>query len=215
MEAGLDEAVGVPVERRVEGFVGEVAAHVLGEHLAFEVRHRTRLRSRHVRSVTDHEDVRRGLRLHRVLVGGHEVQLVAEPRRTSDVRSAAVERDHHGQVEGDLASVVADQPSAGAVDLARVELRDELDRPSRRASRRARSRRDRLRERTVERRHIGQLDRVADAAFAEVPVGEEAELERSHRALDRHVDDVDDELGRQSNVASAGCSRPHPRACRR
>jgi hypothetical protein len=34
---------------------------------------------------------------------------------------------------------------------------------------------------------------VADAALVEVPVGEEAELERRDRALDRHVDDVDDE----------------------
>ena len=30
-------------------------------------------------------------------------------------------------------------------------------------------------------------------ALVEVPVGEEAELERGDRALDRHVDDVDDE----------------------
>ena len=36
-------------------------------------------------------------------------------------------------------------------------------------------------------------DLVADAALGEVPVGEEAELERGDRALDRHVDHVDDE----------------------
>ena len=53
-------------------------------------------------------------------------------------------------------------------------------------------RRDRLGERAVERRHVGELDPVADAALVEVPVGEEAELERRDRALDRHVDDVDD-----------------------
>ena len=52
---------------------------------------------------------------------------------------------------------------------------------------------DRLRERAVERRRVDELDAVADAALAEVPVGEERELERRDRALDRHVDEVDDE----------------------
>ena len=35
----------------------------------------------------------------------------------------------HGEVERDLAAVVADEPPAGAVDLAGVELGDELDAP--------------------------------------------------------------------------------------
>ena len=42
-------------------------------------------------------------------------------------------------------------------------------------------------------RDVRQLDRVAHAAPAQVPVGEEAELERRDRALDRHLDRVDDE----------------------
>ena len=52
---------------------------------------------------------------------------------------------------------------------------------------------DGLRERPVERRDVDELDPVADAALAEVPVGEEGELERRDRALDRHVDEVDDQ----------------------
>ena len=52
---------------------------------------------------------------------------------------------------------------------------------------------DRLGEGAVERRDVGDLDGVADAALAQVPVGQEAELERRDRALDRHVDRVDDE----------------------
>ena len=52
---------------------------------------------------------------------------------------------------------------------------------------------DRLGERAVERGDVGDLDLVADAALGEVPVGQEAELERRDRALDRHVDHVDDE----------------------
>ena len=53
--------------------------------------------------------------------------------------------------------------------------------------------RDRLREGAVERRRVDELDAVPDAALAEVPVGEERELERCDRALDRHVDEVDDQ----------------------
>ena len=34
---------------------------------------------------------------------------------------------------------------------------------------------------------------LADSALAQVPVGEERELERRDRALDRHVDEVHDE----------------------
>ena len=39
------------------------------------------------------------LGLQRVLVGGHEVEVVAEARRAADVLGAAVQRDHHGEVE--------------------------------------------------------------------------------------------------------------------
>ena len=114
------------------------------------------------------------------------------PGESADVGGAAVHRDDDGQVEGDLALVVADEPSAVAVDLAGVELGDQLDaalleHPA------ERRRRGRLGERAVQRGDVGELDLVADAAFVEVPVGQEAELERRHRALDRHVDHVDDE----------------------
>ena len=79
VEPGLDEAVGVPVEARLERLAGEETAHVADEGLALEVRHRAGLRRGNVRGVADDEDVRRGFRLQRVLVGGHEVELVAEP----------------------------------------------------------------------------------------------------------------------------------------
>ena len=52
---------------------------------------------------------------------------------------------------------------------------------------------DRLGEGAVERRRVDELGAVADAALAQVPVGEEGELERRDRALDRHVDEVHDE----------------------
>ena len=58
---------------------------------------------------------------------GTKFELVAQPRRAADVGGAAVQRDDHREVERDLAAVVADQPPAGAVDLAGVELGDELD----------------------------------------------------------------------------------------
>ena len=137
--------------------------------------------------VADREDVRRHLRLQRVRIGGDEAELVAEPGRAADVRGAAVQRDRDQQVEGDLALVPADEPPAGAVDLAGGELghqRDALlgEQPGEMLGG------DGLGERAVERRDVGQLDVVADAALAEVPVGQEAELERRDRALDRHVD---------------------------
>ncbi len=53
---------------------------------------------------------------------------------------------------------------------------------------------DRLGEGAVERRHVGQLDPSRMPRSREERVGEEHELERRHRALDRHLDDVQDEL---------------------
>ena len=47
------------------------------------------------------------------------------------IGGAAVQRDRDEQVEGDLAPVVADEPAAGAVDLAGVELGHERRCPSR------------------------------------------------------------------------------------
>ena len=54
-------------------------------------------------------------------------------------------------------------------------------------------RRDRLGERPVERRHEEDLDPVAHLPVPEVVVGEERELEGSHRTLDRQIDEVHDE----------------------
>ena len=48
-------------------------------------------------------------------------------------------------------------------------------------------------KRAVERGRVDELDPIADPALAQVPVGEERELERRDRALDRHVDEVHDE----------------------
>lgn len=94
-----------------------------------------------------------------------------------------MEGHDHGEVERHLSVVVGDQPPASAVDGARVELRDEADTLlAEQAAERARG--HRLGEGTVERRHVGELDVLADATVAEVGVGEEAELERRHRALD-------------------------------
>ena len=52
---------------------------------------------------------------------------------------------------------------------------------------------DRLGERARQRRGVDQLDPVAHPALPEVGVGEERELQRRDRALDRHVDDVHDQ----------------------
>ena len=52
---------------------------------------------------------------------------------------------------------------------------------------------DRLGEGTIERCRVDEFSSPADATLAQVPVGEERELERRNRALDRHVDQIDDE----------------------
>ncbi len=41
VEAGLDEAVGVPVEALIERIPGQVAVNILDQHLTFEVRDRS------------------------------------------------------------------------------------------------------------------------------------------------------------------------------
>ena len=58
----------------------------------------------------------------------------------------------------------------------------------------------RLGERPVQRRDVGEVYPVPDAAAAEVVVGEEAELQRRHRALDRHVHDADDQAAAGESV---------------
>ncbi len=46
-------------------------------------------------------------------------------------------------------------------------------------------------EGAAERRGVDELDLVADAALVEIPVGQEEELQRRHRALDRHLGHVE------------------------
>ena len=103
-----------------------------------------------------------------------------------------MQRHGHEQVEVELAAVVGDQLAAIRVDLAGVELGDELDRLLVEQAGQVLGR-DRLREGRVERGGEDEVDAVPDPALAEVPVGEERELERRDRALDRQVDEVDDE----------------------
>jgi hypothetical protein len=121
-----------------------------------------------------------------------------------------VQRDADEQVEGDLALVVADQPAVLAVDLSGGELGLQGD-PLLGEQVGEMGGGDGLGEGAIERGDVGELDGVADAALAEVPVGQEAELQRSDRALDRHVDRVDDqpacfEAGRASRSAVAESS---------
>ena len=52
---------------------------------------------------------------------------------------------------------------------------------------------DGLGEGTVEWGDVGQLHTIAHTALGEEGIGEEDELERRHRALDRHLDDVEHE----------------------
>ncbi len=82
---------------------------LLRQHLALEVGDRSSLGGGHVGGVAEGEHVRLDLRLEGVRVDRDEIELVAEAGRAADVAGAAVQRDHHGQVEGHLALVVGDQ----------------------------------------------------------------------------------------------------------
>ena len=195
--AGLDEAVGVPVERRGERLPGQEPAHVAGQHLALEVRDRAGLGGGHVGGVAEGEHVRLDLRLEGVRVDRDEAERVAEAGRTADVGGAAVQRDDHGQVEGDHPFVVGDQAAlparlARGLDGPGAELGHQLDALAGQQAGQLPAG-HRLGERAVQRRDVGEVHPVPDAAPAEVVVGEEAELQRRDRALDRHVDDVDDQ----------------------
>ncbi len=103
--------------------------------------------------------------------------------------AAQVER-HHPVVVGDQAAFGA--RFAGGLDGPGAELGHQLDALGRQqAAEPAAS--HRLGERPVQRRDVGELDAVPDAAAAEVMVGQEAEFQRRDRALDRHVDDAHDQ----------------------
>ena len=73
---------------------------------------------------------------------------------------------------------------------------------------------DRLGEGGVERRRVGDLDLRAHAALAQEPVGEEAELERRDRALDRHVDQVHDQPPALEARPARRAAPPRPRPSR-
>ncbi len=192
VEAGLDEAVRVTVVAGVEFVAHQEPPDVLDERLALEMSDRSGLRDRHAGRVTDREHVRLHLRLEGALVGEHEVERVAESRRRSDERRAAVDGNHHSEIKPHLAAIEPDQPLARPVDLTGVELRHDFD-PSFDEHPAQRRRGGRCRERTIEWRHVRDRDPIADPAFVEVPIGEKTELERRHWALDREVDHVDDE----------------------
>jgi hypothetical protein len=100
-----------------------------------------------------------------------------------------VQRDGDEQVEIQLASVVRRELATDAIDLAAVELGHQLDLLLGQQARQV-LRGDRLRERAVERRRVSEFRLASDTALVQVPVGEEDELERSDRTLDRHVDQV-------------------------
>ena len=103
-----------------------------------------------------------------------------------------MQRNDHRQVELHLAAVVGGEVATRPVDLSCVELGHQIDALLRQHSRKLR-RGHRLGEGAVERGDVRQLHLVTDAALVEVPVGQEAELERGDRALDGHVHDVDDQ----------------------
>ena len=122
---------------------------------------------------------------------GDVVQLVAETGAGDEV-GAHVQRDGHQQVEGHLALVHRDQGLRLGIDAVDHEVGLERDVALREHPAEV-LRGDRFGERALQRRHVGDLDLVAHAALGEERVGEEGELQRRDRALDRHLDDVHDE----------------------
>ena len=78
VEAGFDEAVGMPVVPGHELLFGQVANDVLHQDLGLEVGDRSGLRDREVGRVAESEDVRLRRRLQRVLVRGDEAECIAE-----------------------------------------------------------------------------------------------------------------------------------------
>ena len=120
-----------------------------------------------------------------------------------------MQRDRDEQVEVELAPVVGGELAADAVDLAGVELGHELDLLlGEQAGQMLGG--DRLREGAVERCRVDELGAVADPALAQVPVGEEGELERRDRALDRHVDEVHDQAAAVEALERAAAAPRRP-----
>ena len=174
----------------VQFLTGDETTHVLHQNVALEVRDRAGLGCRHVRSVPEREHVGARLGLQRVGVGGHEVERVTQARGTPHVGLTPVQRDHNGHIEGHLPLVVGDEPSSLTVDLTGVELGHQVD-PALREHAPEPFRGNRLGERGIQRSHICDVHRIPHLAVGEEPVGEERELQRCNRTLDRHVDHVD------------------------
>ena len=111
VEAGLDEAVGVPVEAGLERLVRRGTGATFSTSVspskwvtdpAFEAG------TLAASPITKTFGARLGLQ--GVLVGGHEVELVTESRRTTDVRRRRrAAGTTTARSNGDLATVVADE----------------------------------------------------------------------------------------------------------
>lgn len=137
-----------------------------------------------------------------MLVDRYEVELVAQSGAPHEAGSH-VQGNRDQQVEGDSPLVVGGQLTGVGVDVLDEEVGLQLDVPL--AEQRAQpGGRDRLGERVGQRRHEGELDIVAYAQRPQVRISKESELQRSHGAFDRHLDDVDDE-------PSAGAGEPRQR----
>src|ERR1019366_501338 len=209
-EAGLDEAVGVAVEGGGQRLATQELVDVGGQHVAFEMGNGSCFGGRDVGGVAEGEHV--GLYRGLERAGGHrnEAELVAESGGALDVTGAAVQRDDDGQVEGRVPLGVGDQAASPAavaggatcLDGAGVELGYQLDALVGQQAAQFPVGHG-LGEGAVQGSDIRQFNAVADAPPAEVVVGEEAELQRRDRALDRHVDDVHHE---PAPVPSSRCT---------
>ena len=208
VKARLDEAVRMTVVEAGQFVACEESLDVLRHCLSLEVGDRARLRGRYVGGVADREDVRRGLGLKCVAIGRHEPERIAQALRAGDVLGAAVHGDRDQQVVGDLALVPAVQPPCSGVDAACREFG--LDPDAALGQQRAR-----CAEATgfVKAPSSGVTNVSSTSSrrprCAQLPVGEEAELQRGHRALDRHVDHVDHETAPVEAIQGApqgGCA---------
>src|ERR1039458_5394039 len=125
------------------------------------------------------------------IVGG-EGETIAQARRARDVLWAAVDGDRDEEVIWDLALVPAVNPLSGRVDATGGELGLHPDASLPEEVIQVRGC-DGLGEGSVQGRDERELDPVPQSALSQLPVGEEAELQRGHGTLDRHVDHVDHE----------------------
>src|SRR6266540_3878542 len=189
--AALDEAVGVAVKLGQRALARDHPQQVLLEDFGLEVCDRAGLGGRQIGRVAQREDVVVLFGRERVGVRRHEAHFVAEARLL-DEGGSLVRRDRHEQVVGDPAVVIGDELPALRVHLGSRELRLDGD-AFLLQQRRQKPVAGGPGERAVQRRRVHEVHAVADAAAREVVVGEEEELEGSDRALDRHLDDVDDE----------------------